>query len=81
MTEPTSPPLRKLRPPVDETRKQLERGAARIATLLAWRRRYVLKIEQLEVELQQARRLLRGVIRDVSEVTPHAPQLPIEDEP
>jgi len=79
MTDVPVTPVARLRPPFDETRKQLETGARRIATLLGRRGRHVKRIEEIETELAQARRFLRDLIRDVSLPVHEAPQIHVDE--
>ncbi len=69
-----------LRPPVDETRKALERGARLIAMLLARRRRHMKRVEELDRDLSQARKLLRDVIRGTAVQQGGPAQASIDDE-
>ena len=80
MSDEPSAPKSRMRPPVDQVRKALERGASDVARLLARRRKYLLKVEQLDGQLAQARRLLRDLIRDTA--TPQEPgtQIHLDDE-
>jgi len=79
MTDHSSPAVRRLRPPFDQTRKQLEGGARRIATLMARRQRHVKRVDEIEAELAQARRFLRDLIRDVSAPSEISPQTSLDD--
>jgi hypothetical protein len=79
MTREAGPAVPRLRPPFDQTRKQLEGGARHIATLLARRGHHVKRIEEIESELAQARRFLRDLIRDVSAPVEEAPQTHLDE--
>ena len=81
MSAPEQRTMPKLRPPVDETRKALESGARTIARLLARRTKLLQAVDNTDIELSTARKLLRDLIRDVATPANAGVQLTADDMP